>query len=165
MKSRCKFCLKDIQNNNKTYCNTICRNKNQSINPTHGKPSKTEGKCLICGALFIYNLSMRPNAVACSKACRSIWHGQQATGKLFKYGNYSCVQTFRQMARKIFLPECAICGWNDASCDVCHIIASKNGGEDTFDNVVLLCPNHHRVYDAGKIHMKEIVAARKRILK
>jgi predicted restriction endonuclease len=47
--------------------------------------------------------------------------------------------------------ECVICGWSEASIDVCHIIPKNCGGTDTFDNVVVLCPNHHRMFDNGLI--------------
>ena len=40
---------------------------------------------------------------------------------------------------------CSICGWNEASCDLHHIIPTFQGGSDTDDNAVILCPNHHRM--------------------
>lgn len=44
---------------------------------------------------------------------------------------------------------CSNCGWNEATCDVHHIIPRKNGGLDTNDNLCILCPNCHR-----KVHNK-----------
>ena len=32
-------------------------------------------------------------------------------------------------------------------CDTHHVVPLKNGGTDTSDNVVVICPNHHRLLD------------------
>lgn len=42
---------------------------------------------------------------------------------------------------------CMICGWNEATCDIHHIIPKKQGGSDNNDNLIVVCPNCHR-----KIH-------------
>ena len=39
---------------------------------------------------------------------------------------------------------CSICGWNEASCDVHHIIPRKQGGTNDNSNLTILCPNCHR---------------------
>lgn len=41
---------------------------------------------------------------------------------------------------------CEICGENRAI-DVCHIIPSRLRGTKRLDNVLLLCPTHHRLFD------------------
>ena len=46
---------------------------------------------------------------------------------------------------------CSICGWNEATCDIHHIIPRKNGGSNDNDNLCILCPNCHR-----KVHDKKI---------
>lgn len=38
---------------------------------------------------------------------------------------------------------CHICGWDETSCDVDHIIDRSKGGENTIRNGIVLCPNHH----------------------
>lgn len=43
--------------------------------------------------------------------------------------------------------KCFLCGWNDATCDVHHILSKKQGGSDSMDNLICVCPNCHR-----KIH-------------
>ncbi len=40
---------------------------------------------------------------------------------------------------------CWICGWNQATCDQHRLVAGKDGGIYSIDNVVSLCPNCHRV--------------------
>jgi hypothetical protein len=160
----CKHCGKMLLNNRKVFCDASCRNAHQKIEPTHGVPSKTTKNCEVCGREFMFNLSMRPNAVTCSRKCLGIWQSSKRTGLLLKGGEYSCNQTFRQMARKLFIDQCAICGWKETPCDVCHIVAIKDGGPNTFDNVTILCPNHHRMFDRGLISIQEVIRTRETIL-
>ena len=160
----CKHCDKILLNNKKVFCDAYCRNEHQKIEPTHGQPSKISKSCEICGTIFPFNLSMRPNAITCSRKCLGIWQIVQRTGLLIKGGEYGCTATFRQMARKLFIDQCAICGWKETPCDVCHIIARKDNGSYTFDNVTMLCPNHHRMFDRGLIQLEEIIKTRETIL-
>ncbi len=34
--------------------------------------------------------------------------------------------------------------------EACHIIAKSDGGKDTLSNILILCPNHHKLFDYGK---------------
>lgn len=40
--------------------------------------------------------------------------------------------------------QCEVCGWSFSSCDVHHIIERQNGGKNSIENSLVLCPNHHR---------------------
>ena len=40
---------------------------------------------------------------------------------------------------------CAICGWQHATCDVHHIVPKSKGGSHSDDNLIVVCPNHHRI--------------------
>lgn len=44
-----------------------------------------------------------------------------------------------------------LCGWNEASCDIHHIIEKSNNGSNLNSNLIVVCPNCHR-----KIHNKII---------
>lgn len=39
---------------------------------------------------------------------------------------------------------CQKCGWNKAECDVHHKIPKAQGGRNTVENGIVLCPNCHR---------------------
>lgn len=41
--------------------------------------------------------------------------------------------------------SCFKCGWNEASCDVHHIVPRSKGGTNDHTNLTILCPNCHRV--------------------
>ena len=43
--------------------------------------------------------------------------------------------------------KCCICEWGLGSIDLAHIKPHRNGGEYAKDNIVPLCPNHHRLFD------------------
>jgi 5-methylcytosine-specific restriction endonuclease McrA len=53
---------------------------------------------------------------------------------------------------------CSICGWDEASLDLHHIIEQKNGGSDSPDNLIVLCPNCHRKVHCGVILVKELIS-------
>lgn len=42
--------------------------------------------------------------------------------------------------------SCEVCGEN-RSIDRCHIIPNKLGGSNTEENILFLCPTHHRLFD------------------
>jgi hypothetical protein len=52
------------------------------------------------------------------------------------------------------------CSWppdNRVSCEIHHIIAVKDGGDEAEGNKVCLCPNHHAEADKGIIEMTELL--------
>jgi predicted restriction endonuclease len=102
---------------------------------------------------------MRPQAAYCSMSCKSTGHSRKLTGRIL-YGKNS-PSTFRKAIRAKFLDRCAVCGWDEAPCDVAHIVP----GVHEFENVVMLCPNHHRLFDRGQISPDEVRAARVTILR
>lgn len=40
---------------------------------------------------------------------------------------------------------CALCGWKESICDIHHIIDISFGGTNSMENLILVCPNHHRI--------------------
>ncbi len=50
---------------------------------------------------------------------------------------------------------CEICGENRVI-DRCHIIPARYGGVLSLENILLLCPTHHRLFDRGRLSLKEI---------
>lgn len=115
--------------------------------------------CGECKTEFYVYLSMRPGkTLYCSPACRHAGHGKAMRGKRWS-DRLSSTKDFRkwvkeQQGRAV---PCLICGWDEDTTDVCHIVARKDGGKDELGNIVRLCPNHHRMFDAGKIPQNEIV--------
>jgi hypothetical protein len=49
---------------------------------------------------------------------------------------------------------CQVCGENRAI-NFCHIIAREEGGADSDENLIPLCPNHHYLFDEGRLSKVE----------
>lgn len=60
--------------------------------------------------------------------------------------------------------ECEICGFTEAL-DVHRIVAQKDGGTYTKDNVITLCPNCHALITREKKELKEEIYEGNRIYK
>lgn len=58
---------------------------------------------------------------------------------------------FRRMLNKKFNHTCQNCGWNKDTCDVHHRVPKSQGGEWTEENLILVCPNCHRLIHSGKL--------------
>ena len=64
--------------------------------------------------------------------------------------------------------KCALCGWSlpyitpngkkqkQGGCDFHHIVPFADGGEETPQNLILLCPNCHKRADVGLIPQSEL---------
>ncbi len=57
--------------------------------------------------------------------------------------------------------ECQICGKyirkKDGSkyIEACHIKAKREKGKENLENIILLCPNHHKEFDLGELNITE----------
>jgi hypothetical protein len=45
---------------------------------------------------------------------------------------------------------CSICGWDESSCDIHHIIEKSIGGTNDVSNLIIVCPNCHRICHVEK---------------
>lgn len=52
---------------------------------------------------------------------------------------------------------CSICGWNESTCDIHHIIPKSKGGNDELDNLIVVCPNCHRVIHTSNKYSTEFL--------
>lgn len=155
--------------NKAMFCGQKCRLvwQRNPVNSPNYKGAKLTATCQApdCGKTFSYYPSVRPNARACSNACRHVLHSVKMTGRRPNNGIYTSPTSFRISIRIEFHDRCGLCGWDEAPCDVAHIIPRKNGGADTLDNVTMLCPNHHRMYDLGLIPEEYVRASQVLVLK
>jgi len=106
--------------------------------------------CAVCRKPFHFYPSSRRNARYCSRACQKIdqVEGNQRRGLRLKL--YNLLKT----------KKCAICGWEEAPTDLCHIVPQKEGGSDSLENLIFLCPNHHRMLDYGRIQREHLISLR-----
>lgn len=71
---------------------------------------------------------------------------------------------------RVYGHKCALCGWEISPELLCvrsryqyahgneihHIVPVADGGLDDWQNVILLCPNHHKMADLGLITREEL---------
>ncbi|WP_405173601.1 PIN domain-containing protein [Paenibacillus sp. FSL H8-0260] len=60
----------------------------------------------------------------------------------------------RSQALKKANGQCQMCGIEYEYLEISHVMPISRGGEDTIDNVIVLCPNCHRSYDMEKLGHK-----------
>ena len=77
--------------------------------------------------------------------------------KKHRLGEGNSESSLRVRLKKVHLKEsgkCIICGYK-RYLELVHIKAAKDGGLYNLQNTVLMCPNHHRLYDAKLLNKKE----------
>ncbi|MFA5299166.1 MAG: HNH endonuclease [Lutibacter sp.] len=100
--------------------------------------------CEKCGNTF--KRLIRKNKLQRHKHCddckRKVSHHIDITNlkSVFDISKRTITKIFRRAKT-----ACAICGWNDATCDIHHIISIKAGGTNDFENLIIVCPNCHRI--------------------
>ena len=112
--------------------------------------------CEHCGKEFADNSSPNRPRRFCSQDCFKRFTREQPGYK----GGASAKVSFKEKVVALFPSPCAICGWDIARTDAAHIVPHGEGGPDTVENGVILCPNHHRMFDSGLIPLGDIIAAR-----
>ncbi len=81
--------------------------------------------------------------------------GTNKRGK-HKYGKFCSTHKKRKTGycrESILAVKCSICNW-DGPCDRHRILHGSEGGRYTKGNVMILCPNCHRLLHLGKLSLK-----------
>jgi len=134
--------LREHNRGNAKYCSLSCVGKRIQ--------SKIHKRmCINCREEFSTSSN---RSKYCSKSCKL-----QHYRSISKTENYSS-KTLQNLIG--FLP-CEICGWNESTRDVHHIIPVSQNGKNTLDNVIVLCPNHHRMIHKNLISKEAIEIALK----
>jgi hypothetical protein len=63
----------------------------------------------------------------------------------------NCYSAIRNKIKKERGERCEICGWDKGSCDTHHKKEIVNGGKHSEDNLIILCPNCHRLIHEDKL--------------
>lgn len=133
--SQRKFCSKRcaaIYNNGKR------KEKNYS---TKGKTKSVQ--CIRCGCNIEISIHSPRKSWICDK-CKQNHnpHSKDVTKikSILEFSKRTAVKILKRMGAK-----CSICGWDESTCDIHHIIPKKNGGTDDMDNLIYICPNCHRI--------------------
>lgn len=115
--------------------------------------------CEFCGKEFTKRTS--DSKRFCSQLCAARGTAVEKFGysideqrKLSK--NQNSHQSATKLAKKILGDKCAICGWEEETCDVHHIKPRSESGSHSLTNLIVVCPNHHRLIRNHKISDDEV---------
>lgn len=108
-------------------------------------------KCLICGAEL--PTTSAPNRKYCSAQCRRRANLSENRLKVLKDRALNRKKR-EEIAYYEYDRKCALCGWHIdngpmGGCELHHIIPVSMGGSDEKENLILLCPNCHKLSDIG----------------
>lgn len=124
--------------------------------------------CKVCGKPFIKNSNKQ---MYCSESCRRNSNKHNARKSSYKYlKNHPTLKKYKEIALKNYGYKCAVCGWcyqepitnrgellTKSGCDVHHIIPVSKGGNDDIENLIVLCPNCHKIAHINEDESKEFL--------
>lgn len=142
----CKRCEKtfeaDIREHNRGnahYCSLKCANVGRVFDQKHDK------LCRHCGKGF---QTASPNASYCSTSCKQ---------KSYRLKSKVEGTNMKYLYKDLQHTPCQICGWKESIRDIHHIIPVSKGGKNLLSNLIVICPNHHRMIHKGLITLEDIL--------
>lgn len=127
--------------------------------------------CLQCGEKFTYTVKKGTKRKYCSLSCqrRAGINAKNAKNKN-RVSDYSHKGYLSKTIINRYNGKCAICGWRATNelietnrgiqytygNEIHHIIPVSQGGKATEENLILLCPNHHKQAHLGVLDIKTL---------
>jgi hypothetical protein len=123
------------------YCSVDCKNRAQV--------KRITVPCDACGTPITGKPSrFRRNAHSfCNEKCAARWRTTHVSSIRF----WKSIQANQRAA---YGHACVVCGW-DRCVEYAHIIPAAKGGTVHIDNIVVLCPNHHVLFDRHELDADE----------
>ena len=148
-----RFCCKSCANSRITTEEKREKIKNGLIE--YNKENETilyEYICEKCGKVFKHKKIRNGRHIHCDDCKQKRPHIKEKTDSLLDLSKRTVCKILKRAKQK-----CAICGWDESTCDVHHIVEKKNGGTDNIDNLIIVCPNCHRVIHSNKKYSIEFL--------
>jgi hypothetical protein len=158
----CNICEKEHDGSfgSGKYCSRSCANKRTHTKTTKDKIARSVKKynkvtntkihhytCEKCGDPFSQNGRLRQDRVIhCSLCKRHVAKFKGEASSILELSNRTISKILKRCGSK-----CSNCGWCEAPCDIHHITPKNKGGADSHDNLVVLCPNCHRMAHHNKL--------------
>jgi len=96
--------------------------------------------CESCGVVFESIKKIRKERKKhCEKCIRKVPHTKKIDSIL------ECSKRTKMKIISRLNAKCSLCGWCESSCDLHHIIPKKENGNGKNNNLILVCPNCHRI--------------------
>lgn len=155
----CHQCGKDIAiinkySKNKKFCNSSCA---AIYNNARRDPPTEEHKKKVSESLKKRYASDNPPKVKPPKE-QSILVGKSTKYKYKGLDIKSIAECSSRTVSKILKRMnvgCSRCGWKEATCDIHHINGRKVDDPHNHKNLIILCPNCHRIVHNHKIDLSE----------
>lgn len=148
VQKQCLVCNKDfmadtreLNRGNAKFCSRSCGMKNSNLNKI-----LIDQKCETCNIDF----KSKNKSKYCCRNCKSI-----AYRKKQKFTGIG-IRSIYSQTKDV---PCCICGWKETTRDIHHIIPVSKGGTNDLSNLVVLCPNHHRMVHDNLISENSLINA------
>lgn len=140
----------ELDSGGNLYCSVKCRGL--SMRKHH------EETCENCGNIVIRQPSLFRKGgnkrTFCNKSCFGQWRKRFNRDGTKKSAPIKRNVTTFKNAPEEYGSSCLICG-HDRVVDYCHIVPARDGGTSHPDNIISLCPNHHRLMDRNLLTPEE----------
>lgn len=147
----CKLCGKKLLRGQKSFCcSSHAATYNNKVRGQKLKNETKQAKCIICGKIIEIPAYCNTKKCKCDN-CKSHKRPHHKEAKTIL--DYS-KRTVANILKRAHV-GCSICGWNESSCDIHHIIPRSNGGKDEMSNLIIVCPNCHRICHTTQKYSKE----------
>ena len=148
MTRKCIVCGKELTKSTQkkfcsNHCSAIYSNKRRAERrfSTKGKTKLVE--CIRCHKQIEVSIHSSKKSWLCED-CRknNSPHSKDITkiSSILEFSKRTAVKILKRMKAK-----CSLCGWDESTGDIHHIIPKKDGGTDDMNNLIYICPNCHRV--------------------
>lgn len=135
---------KEINRGNAKFCSLSC-------NANHQNKVRSailiKHVCRYCGRTYSNNSKI---SFYCSRNCKARFYYYRAR----KNSSSNHTGLLKKLRRS---SPCEICGWAEATRDVHHILSASKGGKDVNNNLIVVCPNHHRMIHRNLISQNDLV--------
>lgn len=133
------------------FCSISCANSRRFSKETKEKISKGVLKyhssnkytyiCEKCGNIFDSTKTFKKNShIYCNSCKQHREHYKSNINSILDISKRTITKLLKRANK-----SCSICGWNESTCDIHHIIPLSKGGTNNIDNLIIVCPNCHRV--------------------
>ena len=140
--------------------------------PSCGKEDEhhAKGLCFNC----YRRIAWQPKKTPC-KSCQTVkvihakGYCRYCYNKIFRteYSRLASRKQYSGITRETFdklQKKCLICGF-DKIIDVHHLIPKSKGGSNSVDNLIVLCPNHHKMVHHADYRQEMLTAVSERMAK
>ena len=147
----CLECGKQITKRKNKFCNRSCAASYNNRNRKNTTKGKTKiGICVECGKEIEVSVHINKQKIKCDECKKHNRPHSKQIKSILDCSKRTAVKIVRRAG-----VGCAICGWNESTCDIHHIVPRKEGGTNDNSNLIIICPNCHRKIHADNAYTRD----------